>query len=130
MSGHILLVDDEEAVLEFEREALAGAGAQVVAVSSAQLAIERLEQETFGAVLVDSDMPGECSAIDLYRWVAANRPGTEKSIVFTISDIRNSDVNVFCQQEHVPFIIKPFQVADLITAARSLLSRPEQAAAN
>src|SRR5436853_207412 len=59
LSGRILLVDDEEAVLEFEREALTGAGAEVVAVSSADEAIQRLQDECFEAMLVDSTMPGQ-----------------------------------------------------------------------
>ena len=130
LSGRVLLVDDEEAVLEFEREALAGAGAQVVAVSSGEQAIQRLQQEKFDAMLVDSAMPGGWSGMDLYRWVAANLPGAEKNIIFTISDIRDSETGSFCQQGSVPCIVKPFQVADLIAATRSLLSRSEKAVAN
>jgi PAS domain S-box-containing protein len=130
LSGRVLLVDDEEAVLEFEREALAGAGAQVVAVSSGEQAIQRLRQEKFDAVLVDSTMPGGWTGMDLYRWVAANLPGAEKNIIFTISDIRDSETGSFCKQGRVPCIVKPFQVADLIAATRSLLSRSEKAAAN
>jgi CheY-like chemotaxis protein len=34
LKGRILLVEDEESVLDFEREVLSGAGAQVVAVAS------------------------------------------------------------------------------------------------
>jgi CheY-like chemotaxis protein len=129
LRGRVLLVDDEEAVLEFEREALSGAGAQVVAVSSGAQAIELLRQEQFDAVLVDSAMPGACTSIELYRWVAANRPGTEKNIIFTISDIRDTKTGAFVKQGGVPCIVKPFQVADLISATRLLLLRPRKAAA-
>ena len=66
----------------------------------------------------------------LYRWVAANLPGAEKNIIFTISDGRDSETGSFCKQESVPCIVKPFQVADLIAATRSLLSRSEKAVAN
>jgi len=118
LSGRILLVDDEEAVLEFEREALTGAGAEVVAVSSAEEAIQLLQ--CFEAMLVDSTMPGQ-SGMDFYRWVAANRPGAERNIIFTISDITDSEIGAFCNKQNVPLLVKPFQVADLISAARSLL---------
>ena len=130
LRGRVLLVDDEEAVLEFEREALTGAGAEVVAVSSGEQAIERLQQEKFDAVLVNAAMPGGWSGMDLYRWVAANLPGTEKNIIFTISDSSDSETGSFCQQGNVPCIVKPFQVADLIAATRTLLSRSEKAVAN
>jgi PAS domain S-box-containing protein len=130
LSGRVLLVDDEEAVLEFEREALSGAGAEVVAVSSGEQAIQRLRQEKFNAMLVDSAMSGGWTGIDLYRWVAANLPGAEKNIIFTISDIRDSRSGSFCEQESVPCVVKPFQVADLIAATRSLLSPSEKAVTN
>jgi two-component system NtrC family sensor kinase len=130
LSGRVLLVDDEEAVLEFEREALAGAGAEVVAVSSGEQAIQRLRQEKFDAMLVDSALSGGWTGMDFHRWVAANLPGAEKNIIFTISDIRDSETGSFCKQGSVPCIVKPFQVADLIAATRSLLSRSEKAVAN
>jgi two-component system NtrC family sensor kinase len=129
LSGRVLLVDDEEAVLEFEREALAGAGAQVVAVSSGEQAIQRLQQEKFDAMLVDSAMPDGWTGMDLYRWVAANLPGAEKNIIFTISDIRESESGSLCQPGSVPCLVKPFQVADLIAVTRPLLSGTEKAAA-
>ncbi len=129
LRGRILLVDDEEAVLEFEREALAGAGAEVVAVSSGEQAMRRLRQEKFDAVLVDSAMPGGWTGIDLYRWVAATFPGAEKNIILAVSNIRDGETRAFLKQARVPWIEKPFQVADLIAVARPLLSRSQTAEA-
>ncbi len=128
LSGRILLVD-EEAVLEFEREALAGAGAEVVAVCSGDQAIQHLKIERFDAMLFGVNMPGPWTGIDLYRWVAANLPGTEKNIILATSNIRDSQTRSFLQQARVPCIEKPFQVADLIAVARSLLNRPRSASA-
>jgi two-component system NtrC family sensor kinase len=128
LSGRILLVDDEEAVLEFEREALAGAGAQVVAVTSGEQAIHRLQKEKFDAVLVDSAMPGGYTGIDLYRWVAANLPGQEQNIILAVSNIRDLETRRFLAEARVHHIEKPFQVADLISIARSLLTRAQEAA--
>ena len=130
LSGRILLVDDEEPVLEFEREALAGAGAEVVTVTSGEQAIQLLQKEKFDAVLVDSAMPGGYTGIDLYRWVAANLPGTEQNIILAVSNIRDLETRRFLAEARVPYIEKPFQVADLISITRSLLSRPQGAPAN
>ncbi|MBZ5628174.1 MAG: GAF domain-containing protein [Acidobacteriia bacterium] len=129
LSGRILLVD-EEAVLEFEREALAGAGAEVVAVSDGDQAIERLQAEKFDAMLFGVSLPGRWTGIDLYRWVAANLPGAEKSVILATSEIRDSQTRSFLAQACIPCIVKPFQVADLIAVTRPLLTRSPGSAAN
>jgi PAS domain S-box-containing protein len=122
LSGRILLVD-EEAVLEFEREALAGAGAEVVAVSSGEQAIECLQREKFDAMLFGATMPGQWTGIDLYRWVAVNLPGAEGNIILATSNIGDKETCSFLKNVRVPCIVKPFQVAELIAIARSLLAR-------
>ena len=58
LEGRVLLVEDEEAVLEFERDVLAGAGAQVVALMNVEEAKSRLRAETFDAVIMNGRMPG------------------------------------------------------------------------
>jgi hypothetical protein len=75
-------------------------------------------------------MPGLWTGMDLYRWVAANLPGAEKNIILTISGVTDGETDSFCKQGHVPCIVKPFQVADLIAVTQSVLSRPENVAAN
>jgi two-component system NtrC family sensor kinase len=129
LRGRILLVDDEEAVLEFEREALAGAGAEVVAVSSGEQAFARLQSEKFDAVLVDSAMPGGRTGIELYRWIACNLPGQEKNIILAVSNIRDVETQRFLAETLAPHIEKPFQVADLISIVRPLLTAARAAAA-
>ncbi|MGZ4822282.1 MAG: GAF domain-containing protein [Terriglobales bacterium] len=129
LNGRVLLVDDEEAVLEFEREALSGAGAQVVAVTSGEQAIEQLREERFDVMLVDPAMPGNWSGMELYRWVADNFPGAEQNIIFTVSNIREEESGSVLNQGQVTCIVKPFQVAELIAATRTLLTRASKAAA-
>ncbi len=130
LRGRILLVDDEEAVLEFEREALTAAGAEVVTVSSADQAMALLHRQRFDGLVVDCTMAGQCSGIDFYRWVAANCPGLERNIVFAISNIRDAEIRSFVEQERVPVVVKPFQVSELIAAMQSVLRHARAATAN
>ena len=58
LKGKVLLVDDEESVLGFESEVLAGSGAEVTAVSDVGTAIEALEHIAFDLVVMDCKMPG------------------------------------------------------------------------
>ncbi|MGI9102168.1 MAG: ATP-binding protein [Terriglobales bacterium] len=130
LKGRVLVVDDEEAVLEFEREALAGAGAEVVAVGSTEEAIAHLKLEKFDAMLVDCTMSGQRHGIDFYQWVKTNLPGAERNIIFAVSNIRDVETRCFLESAHVPSVVKPFQVADLITATQALLARSRASAEN
>src|SRR5207253_6315938 len=57
LEGRVLLVDDEEGVLEFEREVLAGAGAKVATASSAEEALVLMRAENFDAYILNGSMP-------------------------------------------------------------------------
>ena len=56
IEGSVLLVEDEEAVLEFERDVLAGAGAKVVTLMNGDEVKARLLQESFDAMIIDGKM--------------------------------------------------------------------------
>jgi PAS domain S-box-containing protein len=130
LSGHVLLVDDEQAVLEFEREVLTGAGAEVVAVSNGEEAIRHLERERFDLVLVDCDMPGHWNGPEIYRWVVANRPGSEANIILAASSIRDLEVSNLVAQGRLVCLKKPFQVTELISITQTLLGKARAAGAN
>lgn len=125
LRGRVLLVDDEEALRDFEREVLTGAGLEVVAMARGDEAIARLQKEQFDACIFDSTMPGGWTGIEIYGWLAEHRPGAEKTVIMTFStDITDGKVRRFMQETGVPRVIKPFDVADLLTLLRSVLERP------
>ncbi len=130
ISGRILLVEDEEAVLEFERDVLTGAGAQVVTLMSAEEVKLRLGQEPFDALIMNGKMPGGWSIPDVYRWIKENTPGMEKSLLFTFSSVAEPDTRSFLQENNIPSLVKPFEVADLIAQARRLLTKAQAASAD
>ena len=70
-------------------------------------------------ILVDSWIPGGCSGVDIYRWVANNQPGLEKRVVLTLSDMTDSEVSAFVEENGVATITKPFEVSDLIAMAEA-----------
>jgi PAS domain S-box-containing protein len=129
IEGHILLVEDEEAVLEFERDVLTGAGAKVVALTDAEEVQSRLLNESFGAIIANGKMPGAWGAVEFYRWVAEKCPGMEKHLLFTFSGVADAETRTFLQQHSVPSLVKPFEVADLISQARRLLQKTHAAVA-
>jgi PAS domain S-box-containing protein len=130
IEGRVLLLEDEEAVLEFERDVLVGAGAQVVALMSVDEAKSRLRAETFDAVIMNGRMPGGWSAQDAHRWIGVACPGLEKKLLFTFSNVTETDVRNYLQSNGVPSLVKPFEVVDLISQARRLLQKTQAAIAN
>ena len=83
--GCVLLVEEEEAVLEFERDVLAGAGATVVTARSSQDVKTRLLSEHFDAVIMNGKMPGQWNAKESYQWIKENCPAMEGHVLFTFS---------------------------------------------
>jgi DNA-binding NtrC family response regulator len=129
LEGRVLLVEDEEAVLEFERDVLAGAGAQVVALMNLEEVKTRLRTETFDAVIINGRMPGGWSAQDAHRWIGAACPGLEKRLLFTFSSIADAEIRNYLQANGIASLVKPFEVADLISQARRLLQKTQAAIA-
>ena len=124
------MVEDEEAVLEFERDVLTGAGAEVVTLMSSEDVKSRLAQEQFDAIIMNGKMPGGWSIPEVYRWIEQNVPGMDKRILFTFSTVAEPETRSFLQEKNVASLVKPFEVADLIAQARRLLPKALAAGAN
>ena len=123
IEGNVLLVEDEEAVLEFERDVLAGAGAQVVSLTNLEEVKTRILKDSFDAVIIDGKMPNGGNAPQVHRWIAENRPGLEKHLMFTFSNAVEPEIRSFLHDNNIPYLVKPFEVGDLISQARRLLQK-------
>ena len=122
--GRVLLVEEEEAVLEFERDVLMGAGAIVVTAKNSQDVKTRLLSEAFDAVIMNGNMPGQWSAKESYPWLKENCSGMEGHILYTFSNgMDPADGRAYLQEQSIPYLVKPFEVAELISQARKLLQK-------
>jgi two-component system NtrC family sensor kinase len=128
--GRVLLVEEEESVLEFERDVLAGAGAMVVTAKTSHDVKTRLLSEAFEAVIMAGKMPGDWNARESYTWLKENCPTMTDRVLFTFSNgVEQSDGRTFLQENNIPYLVKPFEVAELIAQARRLLQKQQAAAA-
>jgi PAS domain S-box-containing protein len=127
--GRVLLVEEEEAVLEFERDVLMGAGAAVVTAQTGQDARTRLQSEQFDAIILNGKLSDQWGARDSYSWIKQNCPGMDAHILYTFSVGEPSDARSFLQENNVPCLVKPFEVAELISQARKLLQKAQAATA-
>ena len=128
LRGRVLIIDDEEAVLEFEREVISGAGAQVVCLNTGEAAISQLAEGQFAAVLVDSSMPGTLNGIDVYRWVAEHRPELKSRVILTFSSLTDSELRHYVEEHKILHITKPFEVSDLIAVTGLAMQEAKSAA--
>lgn len=129
LHGSILLVEDEEAVLDFERDVLAGAGAQITTLANFAKAKTALGNQTFDAVIINGRMPGAGSVQQTHSWITENCPALARHLLFTFSSLVEPDIRSFLEENHVPFLVKPFEVSDLIANARRVLTKARAAGA-
>jgi len=128
--GRVLLVEEEEAVLEFERDVLAGAGADVVTATTSQDVKTRLLSEQFDAVIINGKMPDQWGAKESYPWLKENCPGMVGHVLYTYSNgVEPADGRSFLQENNVAYLVKPFEVGELISQARKLLQKAQAAGA-
>ena len=123
LKGRVLLVEDEEAVMEFERDVLVGAGADVTTSMSVEDTQQRLRHDTFDVIVMNGRMPGGCTAREMYDWIVENCPGMEKGLLLTFSTVTDAPTRSFLMERNVPSLAKPFEVADLIGQVRTLSQR-------
>ncbi len=128
--GRVLLMEEEEAVLEFERDVLAGAGATVVTARNGEEVKTRLLSEPFDALIMNGNMPGQWSTKEACHWLKGNCPGMETRVLFTFSNgVDPGDGRAFLQENNIACLVKPFEVAELIAQARRLLQQAQAVAA-
>ena len=130
LNGRILLVEDEEAVLEFERDVLLGAGAQVTSLTGKDQMNSVLEKQTFDALIINGKMPGSPSVPEMRHWILESWPEFSGHILFTFSSLAEPEVRGFLEQNKVPFLVKPFQIGDLIAGARRVIVKAHAAGAS
>jgi DNA-binding response OmpR family regulator len=124
-------VEEEEAVLEFERDVLIGAGASVVTATRSDDVKTRLLSEPFDAVIMNGKMPADWNAKEAYTWLKQNCSEMDKHVLFTFSNgVEQGDERAFLQENNIPYLVKPFEVAELISQARRLLQKAHAAAAS
>jgi two-component system NtrC family sensor kinase len=130
LQGRILVVEDEESVLEFERDVLEGAGAKVVTASTFDDMKSALASDAFDAVIINGNLPGASDVQELCHWISEKYPSLSNHFLLTFSSLAKPEVKHHLEDKYVPFLVKPFEVSDLIANTRKLLVKTQAAAAH
>jgi len=118
LSAHVLILDSDPAVAEFERAILLSTGANVTIVTSAEQAITHLENGTFDVLVLDGGKAGSLSGLDVYDWVTTHRPESIPRTVMTFPALLDGRGRRFLSDHRVQCLLKPFEIADLIDRVR------------
>ena len=120
--GRILLVDEEEAVLELEREILAKSFGTIHAVRSGREALRVLEGEPLDLIVADLKITGDFTGRNLYDWICQHRPELSSHVIFTTSGTNTEEANFLRAQLSCPLLQKPFGVEEFLGIVRRALS--------
>lgn len=126
MSGqltHVLLVDDEPAIVKALALALSRAGFRVSTALSGDTAMSIVRGENVDVLVVDLRIP-DMRGDTLFELAAAIQPQLRRRTLFTTGDIteRAQELIEACR---CPLLRKPFDLKDLIEWVRSVQSMSE-----
>ncbi|HUO61082.1 MAG TPA: response regulator [Candidatus Acidoferrales bacterium] len=117
----VLVIEDEPSVMAYVKAVLRRSGFDVECAESGVRALELLAEREYQAVITDMRMPGGVDGADVYQWLLNNRQDLAKRLLFITGDTVNEDTAVTLKRTGVPYVEKPFRVADLVSAVQNLL---------
>lgn len=120
--ANILVVDDEGSMRYLLNQALSMGGYESTLAADAAEARKFIKDRNFELVLCDVAMPGE-SGIDFIRYVAAEYPDTATIMVTAVDDPEIAETAL--EAGIYGYIIKPFNVNEMIINIRNSLRRRE-----
>ena len=117
---NILLVDDEEEVVNVEKEILASFGYGVTVCTCPEDALQRFREqpERFDLVITDMTMP-KMTGDQLVREILTIRPGMPVILCTGFSEIINKDKAKSMGIRE--YIVKPFDMDDFVASVRRVL---------
>jgi CheY-like chemotaxis protein/anti-sigma regulatory factor (Ser/Thr protein kinase) len=118
--ARILVVDDERAIRELMRDALAGH--QVETAASGREAIAALEQSPFDLVFCDLIMP-DLTGMDVYEHARASAPSGPAQFVFMTGAAFTAAARAFLRDTSRPVLHKPFDEAAIVDTVERALTR-------
>lgn len=119
MRGHILIVEDEDAIAAFESTTLEREGFTVTQVRTGEEAIVQIAESTPDLVLLDLMLPGEIDGLSVCQSIR-RRPTYIPVIMVTAKD-EDVDKVVGLEIGADDYITKPFNARVLLARVRAVL---------
>jgi DNA-binding response OmpR family regulator len=121
MTVHVMVVEDNEAARDLMDIALSQAGFQVSAVSNGEAALDLMNRQRFGLVLLDVHMP-RLSGLELLE--AIGKLKVRPPVLMVSADTQGEVVRKAVGLGCIGYVAKPFLPKDLVERARWALAGP------
>ena len=119
----ILIVDDEEIVLVALRETLVRAGYQVSTANDPIPALEMLQNEEFGVIISDQQMPS-MKGLDFLTKAKQIQPDASRMLITAVLSL-DTVIEAINRGEIYRFIIKPWLREELLVTVQNAVQRYE-----
>jgi response regulator RpfG family c-di-GMP phosphodiesterase len=120
---HILLVDDEEAVLSALRDTLAAEGYRVTTAPNAMQALARLRERACSVVVTDQRMP-MLTGLDFLAQVREIQPDATRVLITAVLSL-DVVIDAINKGEIYRFIVKPWLREELLVTIHNAVQRFE-----
>jgi signal transduction histidine kinase len=117
----VLVVDDEPEIAGLLVEVIAAAGHHVDVVGDGAAALEQVARHHYDLLLSDTKMPALDGA-GLYRELQLRFPALCRRIVFLTGDVLDRAKREFLESTGAPFLMKPFDIAEVRRLVHRILS--------
>ena len=125
MSSRVLIVDDNEVFRRPLQRALEAAGFEVIAVPSAEDALDVLDGSTVDLLLTDHRLPG-MNGVQLITRIKATQPALA---IIAMTAHRTIESAVEARRRGADdYLVKPFEVPDLLRALHRALDQQKSPA--
>lgn len=113
LGPHVLLIDDDEAILKIIGKALSAADCDVETADSARDAAMLLARGDYDAIVSDIRMPG-FDGTQLFEFLEKHLPEYKARVIFLTGDTGNPATMEFLEKSGAPFLTKPIDINDLL----------------
>ena len=124
--ARVLIVQKNEATLEFKKSVLSNLHADLVTTFSGADAIQLLEQEEVQAVIMDDELEGEWPGRKLYGWICEHRPDLRDRVLLTVGSKPRPEIKELIEESRLPYVSKPLQIVELYAGVQHILGRREK----
>lgn len=124
LSGVVLVIDDQEALLSVAEDMLDAYGMQVFLASNGLQGVALFEahHETIDVVLLDLKMPG-MSGDEVFTKMKKIDPAVP--VIVTSGFGERETLDYFANDQDVVFLQKPYRLKSLIETVTAVLNRPK-----
>jgi two-component system NtrC family sensor kinase len=115
--GHLLVVEDDEAVRAMVVRVLEQAGYQVETSMDGLSALEKIGAADYDLIICDVRMP-RLSGIDLYKRLSSVGSEAPGKFLFITGDTVSAETIGFIEANGISYLGKPFEIQDLLKAVK------------